>query len=186
MSQEAAARETAEAALRAAMATLELQALKDAIGEHTAAIDEHAAGSQVLRDARRLRDRLSEQQRAAAKKEREQAKREKKQREAAERARHEAEDLRQRAEAAEELAETLLQSGSSAAGPSSSDGTAVVTGTAVGTDEQNQSRCVICEDAPKDTAFNPCGHVVCAQCAEQVATCPFCMGLIESRIRLYA
>ena len=75
------------AVLLQAIHTSELEPIRNAIGTHATAAD----GTDVLKEARTLRDRLAEQQRKAAKEAKLAGKREQKRREGEERAEAEAE-----------------------------------------------------------------------------------------------
>ncbi|XP_022094478.1 E3 ubiquitin-protein ligase MYLIP-A-like [Acanthaster planci] len=45
--------------------------------------------------------------------------------------------------------------------------------------------CKVCMATRLDTAFLPCGHVLCQVCAEQVEVCPHCRGEIQERLRIF-
>ena len=51
--------------------------------------------------------------------------------------------------------------------------------------EQEQYKCSVCLDAPKEEAFVPCGHTFCAMCAAQLPTCAICKQSPTSRMRIY-
>ena len=51
--------------------------------------------------------------------------------------------------------------------------------------EEESMECPICMDGRKDTTLVPCGHVVCAACAGDAATCPTCRGAVSSTMRIY-
>ena len=58
----------------------------------------------------------------------------------------------------------------------------------VGERRQAERCCQICMDdaAAKDTALIPCGHLMCAACAERVQDqCPFCSERPAKRMRVY-
>ena len=46
--------------------------------------------------------------------------------------------------------------------------------------------CVVCLDATANTFLHPCGHLLCAECAEQVRQCPTCRTAVHERRRFYA
>ena len=46
--------------------------------------------------------------------------------------------------------------------------------------------CIVCQSAPKNMAFIPCGHQGCCDaCAARVQHCPLCRVGITGRLRLY-
>lgn len=46
--------------------------------------------------------------------------------------------------------------------------------------------CKVCADAPKQVAFDPCGHFcACLKCAAAVHKCPFCRTAIAKSMRIY-
>ena len=59
----------------------------------------------------------------------------------------------------------------------------------------DQNTCKVCMEQKVDTAFLPCGHVVCCQaCAtvtmsrvnqQGVATCPICRVALQNKIKVY-
>lgn len=57
-------------------------------------------------------------------------------------------------------------------------------GTGDGSDDD--SECVICLSAPKDTVLVPCGHYcVCSSCAANVPSCPMCRTVIQFRQKVF-
>lgn len=45
--------------------------------------------------------------------------------------------------------------------------------------------CLVCSDAPRDTLFDPCGHVcACFACAARVKKCLLCRATVGSRVRI--
>lgn len=53
-------------------------------------------------------------------------------------------------------------------------------------EEQPAGQCQICVDAPTNSVFAPCGHVVaCYTCATACARCPICRGAIGSVIKTF-
>lgn len=51
---------------------------------------------------------------------------------------------------------------------------------------QDDQTCVICMDKTMNTAFVPCGHQACAECAATLTTCHSCRSVIDQRLRLFA
>jgi hypothetical protein len=52
--------------------------------------------------------------------------------------------------------------------------------------ESADKPCVVCQDTPKNTAFQPCGHYVCcASCALEMKLCPICRRNISSRLKIF-
>ena len=57
-------------------------------------------------------------------------------------------------------------------------------------DQDTETQCVVCMDAPKDHRIVPCGHqCVCAGCAEQLTktrapTCPVCREPIQQTMKV--
>ncbi|XP_038069929.1 E3 ubiquitin-protein ligase MYLIP-like [Patiria miniata] len=49
----------------------------------------------------------------------------------------------------------------------------------------NGFTCKVCMATRLDTAFFPCGHLLCGACAEQVEVCPHCRGPIQQRLRIF-
>ncbi|XP_033626328.1 E3 ubiquitin-protein ligase MYLIP-A-like [Asterias rubens] len=49
----------------------------------------------------------------------------------------------------------------------------------------NGFTCKVCMSTTLDTAFFPCGHLLCSVCAEQVEACPHCRADIEQRLRIF-
>ena len=46
--------------------------------------------------------------------------------------------------------------------------------------------CRVCMDADTDTAFCPCGHLVCcSSCAERLDTCPMCRSQITQMQHIF-
>lgn len=45
--------------------------------------------------------------------------------------------------------------------------------------------CGVCMEAVCDTALIECGHVVCAGCAENVTTCPYCRGPVVRTLKIF-
>jgi len=54
---------------------------------------------------------------------------------------------------------------------------------------QEKVICQVCLEKGKDSALSPCGHALCAACAEQImkrnALCHICRGRVQSVTRLY-
>lgn len=51
---------------------------------------------------------------------------------------------------------------------------------------QDELLCRVCMDADIDTAFCPCGHLVCcAACAGRLECCPLCRGAIAQTQRVF-
>jgi len=51
---------------------------------------------------------------------------------------------------------------------------------------RDSMRCQICADADVDTAFVPCGHVVCCgSCAPRLDLCPLCKLVITHRLKVF-
>jgi hypothetical protein len=49
-----------------------------------------------------------------------------------------------------------------------------------------ESRCVICMNAEKTHAFQPCGHkCVCTSCVALCQTCPICRTNVTGIIRIF-
>jgi len=55
-------------------------------------------------------------------------------------------------------------------------------------DTDSEKECMICMDAEKNTLLDPCGHTVCADCAEKLKRkpCPFCKKKVKKSIRIYS
>ncbi len=53
-------------------------------------------------------------------------------------------------------------------------------------EEADRAVCGICMDEcrPVNTLLQPCLHLLCADCAPLISSCPFCRGAIEERVRL--
>ena len=49
----------------------------------------------------------------------------------------------------------------------------------------NGFTCKVCMSTRLDTAFFPCGHLLCSVCAEQVEVCPHCRGVIQQRLHIF-
>jgi hypothetical protein len=58
-----------------------------------------------------------------------------------------------------------------------------------GFEEADEAFCCICFENPKDAALAPCGHLLCADCAEIMhktrKTCPVCSKKIDLVLKLY-
>mmetsp|Transcript_41556 Transcript_41556/g.91338 ORF Transcript_41556/g.91338 Transcript_41556/m.91338 type:complete len:114 (+) Transcript_41556:3-344(+) len=60
-----------------------------------------------------------------------------------------------------------------------------------GSARENDSRCVVCLEARKETTLVPCGHLVCCTactrrlCENERPECPACRARIEQFVRTY-
>ena len=50
---------------------------------------------------------------------------------------------------------------------------------------REQRICVVCFEAPKNTALVPCGHTLCERCAERIDKCPTCRVVVKQRLRTF-
>ena len=59
-------------------------------------------------------------------------------------------------------------------------------GAEAGDDDENKL-CVVCLDAEKVTAFEPCLHLCCCEaCAADLSECPICRTEAKGKLRMYA
>jgi len=52
-------------------------------------------------------------------------------------------------------------------------------------EKENEAKCSICVDRPKDTVLIPCGHFFCSTCVESVSECPNCQKPIERQLKTF-
>jgi regulator of replication initiation timing len=50
-------------------------------------------------------------------------------------------------------------------------------------EKENDAKCSICVDRPKDTVLFPCGHLFCFSCSEGLIECAKCQKPIEQRLQ---
>ncbi len=51
---------------------------------------------------------------------------------------------------------------------------------------EEERKCVVCLERPKDLSFAPCGHTCCCvACGTELSVCPLCRAAITTRQRLF-
>merc|ERR1719184_105395 len=50
-------------------------------------------------------------------------------------------------------------------------------------EKENEAKCSICLDRPKNTVLFPCGHLFCFTCSEKLNKCSKCQKPIERRLK---